>query len=54
MNAPAPRALLCLAVLTVALAARPALAQVLKPVRACCEVVLQVEQVDKLLQIADE
>ncbi len=54
MNASAPRALLYLAVIAVALAARPALAQEPKPLRASGEVVRQLEQVEKQLQNADE
>jgi tetratricopeptide (TPR) repeat protein len=54
VNAPATRALLFLAVTAVTLAARPALAQEQKPLRASGEVVRQLEQVDKQLQNADE
>jgi TolA-binding protein len=54
VNAPAPRALLSLAVIAAVLAARPSLAQEPKPVRASGEVARQLEQVDKQLQNADE
>jgi TolA-binding protein len=49
-----PRALLSLAVIAVALAARPSLAQGPKELRANATVVRQLEQVDKQLRNADE
>jgi TolA-binding protein len=52
VNASVSRALLSLAVMAVALSARPSLAA--EPVRASSEVVRQLEQVDKQLQNADE